>query len=72
MSPPIRRFLTEGAEVLHKDSNSMEKLMIYLEQSLETLYKTLNEVNFNRMPEIEGSYTFVAKIVNVSNKNNFI
>ncbi|KAH8410713.1 hypothetical protein KR215_009957 [Drosophila sulfurigaster] len=49
MSPPIRRFLTEGAEVLHKDSNSMERLMIYLEQSLETLYKTLNEVNFSRI-----------------------
>ncbi|KAL7740193.1 hypothetical protein ACLKA6_003899 [Drosophila palustris] len=49
MSPPIRRFLTEGAEVLHKDSNSMERLMIYLEQSLETLYNTLNEVNFSRI-----------------------
>ncbi|XP_034475507.1 protein unc-13 homolog 4B isoform X2 [Drosophila innubila] len=51
MSPPIRRFLTEGAEVLHKDSNSMERLMIYLEQSLETLYNTLNEVNFSRILE---------------------
>ncbi|KAH8358960.1 hypothetical protein KR093_003577 [Drosophila rubida] len=49
MSPPIRRYLSEGAEVLHKDSNSMERLMIYLEQSLETLYNTLNEVNFSRI-----------------------
>lgn len=49
MSPPIRRFLTEGAEVLHKDSNSMEKLMNYLERSLATLYDFLNEVNFGRI-----------------------
>ncbi|KAH8309667.1 hypothetical protein KR044_007803 [Drosophila immigrans] len=49
MSPPIRRYLTEGAEVLHKDSNSMERLMLYLERSLETLYNTLNEVNFSRI-----------------------
>ncbi|KRF80897.1 uncharacterized protein Dvir_GJ14122, isoform E [Drosophila virilis] len=49
MSPSIRRFLTEGAEVLHKDSNSMERLMMYLERSLTTLYDTLNEVNFGRI-----------------------
>lgn len=49
MSPPIRRFLAEGAEVLHEDSNSMERLMMYLETSLSTLYETLNEVNFARV-----------------------
>lgn len=49
MSPSIKRFLTEGAEVLHKDSNSMERLMMYLEGSLATLYNTLNEVNFERV-----------------------
>lgn len=49
MSPPIRRFLTEGAEVLHKDSNSMERLMAYLEGSLATLYDSLNEINFGRI-----------------------
>ncbi|XP_023298008.2 protein unc-13 homolog 4B isoform X1 [Lucilia cuprina] len=49
MSPPIRRFLAEGAEVLHEDSNSMERLMMYLETSLGTLYETLNEVNFARV-----------------------
>lgn len=49
MSPPIRRFLAEGAEVLHEDSNSMERLMMYLESSLSTLYETLNEVNFTRI-----------------------
>uniref|UniRef100_A0A1A9WYQ6 C2 domain-containing protein n=1 Tax=Glossina brevipalpis TaxID=37001 RepID=A0A1A9WYQ6_9MUSC len=49
MAPPIRRFLAEGAEVLHEDSNSMERLMMYLESSLGTLYNTLNEVNFARI-----------------------
>ncbi|KAM7362908.1 C2 and C2B_Munc13-like domain-containing protein staccato isoform 2-T2 [Cochliomyia hominivorax] len=49
MSPPIRRFLAEGAEILHEDSNSMERLMMYLETSLGTLYQTLNEINFPRM-----------------------
>ncbi|KAL9892595.1 protein unc-13 homolog 4B isoform X1 [Glossina fuscipes] len=49
MAPPIRRFLAEGAEVLHEDSNSMERLMMYLENSLRTLYNTLNEVNFARI-----------------------
>ncbi|ALC45396.1 CG34349, partial [Drosophila busckii] len=51
MSPPIRRFLAEGAEVLHKDSNSMDRLMMYLERSLATLYDTLNEINFSRILE---------------------
>lgn len=49
MAPSIKRFLAEGAEVLHKDSNSMEKLMMYMESSLKTLYDTLNEVNFARI-----------------------
>lgn len=48
MSPPLRRFLAEGAEVLHEDSNSMERLMMYLDNSLKTLYESLNEVNFGR------------------------
>ena len=49
MAPPIRRFLAEGAEVLHEDSNSMERLMNYLDISLKTLYEYLNEVNFARI-----------------------
>lgn len=49
MAPSIKRFLAEGAEVLHEDSNSMEKLMMYMESSLKTLYNTLNEVNFARI-----------------------
>jgi len=49
MAPPIRRYLAEGAEVLAKDSNSMDQLMMYLESSLATLYDTLNEINFQRI-----------------------
>ncbi|XP_017020717.1 protein unc-13 homolog 4B isoform X1 [Drosophila kikkawai] len=49
MAPPIKRYLAEGAEVLAKDSNSMEQLMMYLEGSLATLYDSLNEVNFGRI-----------------------
>ncbi|KAH8384033.1 hypothetical protein KR009_011796 [Drosophila setifemur] len=49
MAPPIKRYLAEGAEVLAKDSNSMDQLMTYLDGSLSTLYETLNEVNFGRI-----------------------
>lgn len=49
MSPSMRRFLTEGAELLHQDSNSMDRLMMYLEDSLKTLNSELNEVNFERV-----------------------
>lgn len=49
MSPSMRRFLTEGAELLHQDSNSMDRLMMYLEDSLKTLNSELNEINFERV-----------------------
>lgn len=49
MCPPMRRFLVEGAEILHQDSNSMDRLMMYLEESLATLNNELNEVNFERI-----------------------
>lgn len=45
----MRRFLTEGAELLQQDSNSMDRLMMYLEDSLKTLNSELNEVNFDRV-----------------------
>ncbi|XP_032597661.1 protein unc-13 homolog 4B isoform X2 [Drosophila grimshawi] len=61
MAPPIRRFLTEGAEIIHKDSNSMERLMMYLERSLATLYDTLNEVNFGRI--LDGIWGELAVII---------
>lgn len=49
MSPAMRRFLIEGAEVLHEGSHSMERLLIYLDDSLKTLHTELNEVNFERI-----------------------
>lgn len=49
MCPPMRKFLMEGAEILHQDSNSMDRLMMYLEESLQTLNEELNEVNFERI-----------------------
>lgn len=49
MCPPMRKFLVEGAEVLHQDSNSMDRLMMYLEDSLKTLNTELNEINFERI-----------------------
>lgn len=49
MGPPMRKFLVEGAEVLHQDSNSMDRLMMYLEDSLNTLNTVLYENNFERM-----------------------
>lgn len=49
MSPQMRKFLQEGAEVLHEDSNSMDRLMLYMEDSLTTLNGELNETNFQRI-----------------------
>lgn len=49
MSPQLKKFLQEGAEVLHEDSNSMDRLMMYMEESLATLYAELNEMNFQRI-----------------------
>lgn len=49
MGPPMRKFLMEGAEILHQDSNSMDRLMMYLEESLKTLNTELDEENFERI-----------------------
>jgi BAI1-associated protein 3 len=49
MSPVLRKFLAEGAEISHQDSNSMDRVMMYLEDSLKTLNSELNEGNFERM-----------------------
>lgn len=49
MSPQMRKFLQEGAEVLHEDSNSMDRLMLYMEDSLTTLNAELNDTNFQRI-----------------------
>lgn len=49
MSPMMQRFLTEGAEHIQQDSNSLDRLMMYLEESLKMLHQELNEWNFQRI-----------------------
>uniref|UniRef100_A0A182PAH8 Uncharacterized protein n=1 Tax=Anopheles epiroticus TaxID=199890 RepID=A0A182PAH8_9DIPT len=49
MAPAMRRFLVEGAELLQQDSNSLDRLMMYMEESLSVLNAELNEVNFERV-----------------------
>lgn len=49
MSPMMMRFLTEGAEHIQQDSNSLDRLMMYLEDSLKMLHNELNEWNFQRI-----------------------
>uniref|UniRef100_A0A182VXG9 Uncharacterized protein n=1 Tax=Anopheles minimus TaxID=112268 RepID=A0A182VXG9_9DIPT len=49
MSPAMRRFLVEGAELLQQDSNSLDRLMMYMEESLSVLNAELNEINFERV-----------------------
>jgi hypothetical protein len=49
MSPAMRRFLTEGAELFDTDSNAMDRLMMYMEDSLKTLHTELNDENFMRV-----------------------
>lgn len=68
MSPPMRRFLTEGAELLHQDSNSMDRIMMYLEDSLQTLNAELNEVNFERI--LDAIWTELAFILKELVQNN--
>lgn len=46
MSPQMRRFLCEGAELYDQDSNAMDRMMMYMEDSLKTMYSELNEDNF--------------------------
>lgn len=52
MAPAMKRLLTEGAELLHQDSNSVDRLMLYVDNNLATLHGYLNEDNFNRILEI--------------------
>lgn len=52
MMPSITRFLVEGAELLHQDCLSMERVMRYLEQNLDTLNEHLSHENFSRTLDI--------------------
>ncbi|XP_049534834.1 protein unc-13 homolog 4B-like isoform X3 [Anopheles darlingi] len=49
MAPAMRRFLLEGAELLQQDSNSLDRLMMYMEDSLKLLNSELNDDNFERV-----------------------
>lgn len=48
----MKRLLIEGAELLHQDSNSIDRLMMYVDNNLATLHEHLNEDNFGRILEI--------------------
>uniref|UniRef100_A0A1B6D354 C2 domain-containing protein n=1 Tax=Clastoptera arizonana TaxID=38151 RepID=A0A1B6D354_9HEMI len=61
MSPSICRFLMEGAELLNQDSNSVDRLMQYLDENLVTLHSQLNPDNFDRILNIV--FEKVAKII---------
>lgn len=52
MAPAMKRLLIEGAELLHQDSNSIDRLMMYVDNNLATLHEHLNEDNFNRILDI--------------------
>lgn len=52
MVPSMKRLLIEGAELCNQDSNSVDRLMMYVDSNLSTLYRELNEENFNRILEI--------------------
>lgn len=48
MSPAIRRFLMEGAELVNQENNCVDRLMQYLDENLTTLSSQLNPDNFDR------------------------
>ncbi|KAJ8919012.1 hypothetical protein NQ315_016917 [Exocentrus adspersus] len=52
MEPSMKRLLIEGAELCNQDSNSVHRLMMYVDNNLATLHRELNEENFNRTLEI--------------------
>lgn len=52
MSPAMKKLLIEGAEILHQDSNSIDRVMRYLDRNLANLFEYLNDENFNRMLSI--------------------
>lgn len=45
----VYRYLMEGAELSDTTSNSMDKLLEYLDTNLITLHDNLNEDNFQRI-----------------------
>lgn len=68
MSPSINRFLMEGAELLHRESNSVERLMQYLDENLIMLNNQLNEDNFQGILNV--IWNTVALLLNQLVKNS--
>ncbi|KAK9693959.1 C2 domain [Popillia japonica] len=56
MCPSMKRLLVEGAELFHQDCNSVDRVMMYLDNNLHTLHDQLNEENFNRILDIIWDY----------------
>ncbi|XP_076251022.1 C2 and C2B_Munc13-like domain-containing protein staccato isoform X3 [Rhynchophorus ferrugineus] len=52
MGPSMKRLLIEGAELCNQDSNSVDRLMMYVDNNLSTLHRELNSENFNRILQI--------------------
>ncbi|KAE8741885.1 hypothetical protein FOCC_FOCC012589 [Frankliniella occidentalis] len=52
MDPAIQRFLQEGADLLNKDCNAVDRLMQYLDENLVMLHSELNSENFDRILSI--------------------
>ncbi|XP_076762015.1 C2 and C2B_Munc13-like domain-containing protein staccato isoform X4 [Xylocopa sonorina] len=49
MAPAMNRYLMEGAELIDTTSNSMDRLLQYLDTNLMTLHDNLNKDNFERV-----------------------
>ncbi|XP_045469629.1 protein unc-13 homolog 4B isoform X2 [Harmonia axyridis] len=62
MAPSMKRLLIEGAELFNQDNNSVDRLMSYVDNNLSTLYRELNEENFDRT--IYMVWEQVGKILN--------
>jgi hypothetical protein len=50
--PSISRFLLEGAELLHQDCSTMDRVMSYLEDNLSTLHSNFSPDNFTRALDV--------------------
>lgn len=51
LSPAMRRFLVEGSKLFRQDKNSMERILVYLQDSLAIFQVQLNETIFNNCLE---------------------
>lgn len=52
MTPAMKRLLVEGAELFQQDCNSVDRLMMYVDNNLGMLHNELCEENFQRILDI--------------------